>query len=148
MRLARAIPALAAALLACGGGDDGGPPGGGAATFGRLRAEVFPNCTGCHNSLATGGAFGSLDLLSGGAPAIHARLVGVAAAWPNANPPLRVVAGDPDASLLYRKLLIPNPPGGEDPSLGSGMPQDRPGALPQAQKDLVRDWIARGAPND
>ena len=52
---------------------------------------------------------------------------------------VRVVPGDPAASLLYRKISEDAPP------CGSRMPQAA-APLPPALIALVRDWIAAGAP--
>ena len=52
---------------------------------------------------------------------------------------VRVVPGDPAASLLYRKISEDAPP------CGSRMPQAAD-PLPPALIALVRDWIAAGAP--
>jgi hypothetical protein len=52
---------------------------------------------------------------------------------------VRVVPGDPAASLLYRKITEDAPP------CGSRMPQGAD-PLPRELTDLVRDWIAAGAP--
>lgn len=52
---------------------------------------------------------------------------------------VRVVPGDPAASLLYRKISDDAPP------CGSRMPQAAD-PLPPALIALVRDWIAAGAP--
>jgi hypothetical protein len=46
------------------------------------------------------------------------------------------MADEPANSVLYLKLT-------GDSSTGTRMPP--PGLLPQAQQDLVRDWIAEGA---
>ena len=54
---------------------------------------------------------------------------------------LRVVPSDPDASILYQALLGP-----VGPDLGR-MPSERP-ALDDQRIQLVRDWIAAGAPED
>ncbi len=49
-----------------------------------------------------------------------------------------VVAGDPEASLLYRKLVDRNP------AVGVQMPEAQPPLSPAA-KELVRQWILQGA---
>jgi hypothetical protein len=49
-----------------------------------------------------------------------------------------VVPGDPERSLLYRKLVDRTPP------IGVQMPQARP-PLDDRGKALVRDWILQGA---
>ncbi len=54
---------------------------------------------------------------------------------------LRVAPGDPDASYLLRKIV------GGPGITGGRMPLNRP-ALPQSEIDLLRAWIAQGAPNN
>lgn len=132
-------PAIAAAVLLAlalaGGCADRGspllepPPPLPAATLALVQARVFdPHCTGCHFA---GGA-GGLDLTSGSS---HAQLVGVdaqtVAGWK------RVVAGEPDASLLYRKVLA-------DPQAGPAMPFGA-ALLDSSLVSLLRRWIAAGA---
>ena len=76
--------------------------------------------------------------------ASYGQLVGVTATNPAAQAPglLRVVPGDPERSFLVRKL---------EGSLaaGEGEPMPRVGmTLSPALLDLVRRWIAAGAPAD
>ena len=49
-----------------------------------------------------------------------------------------VVAGDPDSSLAYLKVITDTPP------VGARMPLSSP-ALSQAEQDLLRTWIEEGA---
>jgi hypothetical protein len=51
-----------------------------------------------------------------------------------------VVPGDPDASFLIEKLLA-------NPRSGTRMPQNRP-ALSDEEIDMIRTWIADGAPDN
>jgi hypothetical protein len=110
------------------------------ATFATLQRRIFtPSCAmlSCHGAAAAGG----LDL-SGGAA--FASLVGVPASNAVARTAglLRVAPGDPEASFLLRKL---------EGTLGAGEgdPMPRVGTrLPTASIDLVRRWIAAGAPAD
>ncbi|MBW3672126.1 MAG: hypothetical protein KY432_10705 [Acidobacteria bacterium] len=53
----------------------------------------------------------------------------------------RVEPGQPDRSYLYMKVT------GSPDILGSRMPLGQP-ELSQQQKDLIENWILRGAPND
>ena len=105
----------------------------------RLLFKV--TCTACHTPPVPQGL---LDL-SGDA---YAALVDVPAQNVGASTPplglLRVKPGDPDNSLLWRKLVT----AGVSPLYGSGMPQNAPGTVCQAATDAVRTWIANGAPND
>ena len=104
------------------------------ATFTRVQAEVLtPTCalSGCHlgpASLAQEGL-----VLSGDA---YDSIVGVRA---NQNPSIfRVTPGDPTNSYLWRKIT----PG--QPIVGERMPQT--GSISEAQRQLITDWILRGAP--
>ena len=95
-----------------------------------FAADIQPifnaNCVGCHGL----GGNGGLDLREGSA---YGNLVGIDS---QGYPGKRVMAGEPADSVLYLKLT-------GDSSTGTRMPPA--GLLPQAQRDLVRDWIAEGA---
>jgi hypothetical protein len=54
----------------------------------------------------------------------------------------RVSPGDPDNSLLYRKLSTKT---GQSPEYGSGMPFGTPGSVCPEALDVVRSWIQSGA---
>ena len=145
-------PILAAALLAaCGSGETGGvadstgtacAPGvagtisAGAAlepTLASIQDNVFtPSCTisGCH-----GGAVAADLRLESGASA--GNLISIASSQ---NPSLiRVIPGDPDNSLLIQKLECDSPP------VGARMPLGGP-YFDQETIDVIRQWIANGAP--
>lgn len=100
-------------------------------TFSQVQQQVFtPSCalSGCHADadhpiLRAGQAYGNL--------------VGVASSVGL----ILVTPGDPDRSYLYIKIT------GGPGMVGSRMPRGR-GALSAANLAVVRDWIARGAPND
>ena len=108
------------------------------ATFATLERQVFAvSCAtaSCHGAaaaggltLATGSAYGNLV----GAPATN--LVAHAAGL------LRVAPGDPGASFLLDKLT-----GMLAAGEGDAMPRVG-GPLPAARLELVRRWIAAGAP--
>ena len=116
------------------------PPRGATATFATLQRKIFtPGCStlSCHGAANAGG----MTLAAGAA---YANLVGV----PPSNGAalaaglLRVAPGDPDRSFLLRKLE-----GTLTPDEGLSMP--RVGSpLPPRFIDLVRRWIAAGAPAD
>ena len=126
-------PGVAAilALLLAGCSDHGTEPpqdGGGGPASVSYAADVQPlwdaSCVGCH------GLSGGLDL---SVPNSRANLVGVAStSWGG----VRVTAGDPDQSILYRKLI-------GDGGVGDRMPQG--GALEPADIETVRRWIVEGA---
>jgi mono/diheme cytochrome c family protein len=109
--------------------DDASPP----STFDSVYALMGASCTGCH------GAGKTLDLST---PELaHANLVGVSAqysacAGDGGIPPVRVVAGSPEDSLLLAKLQGTQ-------SCGKQMPPKA--LLAPEQIELFRAWIAAGA---
>lgn len=131
MRSGDRAAAVGLVLLCTGCSDRGADPtgpGGGEPPPVSYAADVQPiwnaNCVGCHGG--TAGLF--LE-----APGSRANLVGAASTnWSGQ----RVVAGDPDASILYRKLT-------GDSGVGDRMPQG--GALGAGDLETVRRWIAEGA---
>jgi len=116
--------------------------------FSAIYEKVLPSCGGpfCH----TGSGGGNL-VMDTQANA-YKNLVGVAAMGmnlPNATNPMnckdsgltRVVAGDPEMSLLYSKVRLD-----KDVPCGSRMPTG--GMLKQAQVDAIKAWIMAGAKDD
>ena len=137
---------LLAACLAPSGCGDEKPfvtePGGGGepsplATFTRVQDEVFtPKCalSGCHLGPASLAQEG-LVLTPGVA---YDSIVMVRA---NQNSTMfRVTPGDAMNSYLWRKIT----PG--QSIVGERMPQT--GSISEAERQLVTDWILRGAPRD
>lgn len=116
--------------------DDPDDPIDPSATFSRVQNEIFTTTcafSGCHGALATQM---NLELTAGVA---YANIVNV----PSAEVPQldRVEPGLPDRSYLY--LKVTGAPGIIDARMPLGQPE-----LTQPQKDLIRNWILRGAPND
>lgn len=111
-------------------------PGSETATFTRVQNEVFTQTcalSGCHLGPASLAQEGMV--LSGDA---YDSIVGVRS---NQNPSIfRVTPGSPANSYLWRKIT----PG--QPIVGERMPQT--GSISDAQRQLVTDWILRGAPRD
>lgn len=116
------------------------------ATFTQLRTTMLQGCgsagggilRGCHQ-LAQ--AAGELSLRDADA---FASLVNKTAV--QAPSKIRVRPGDPEASFLWQKLN--NTQGvreGNPMPQGEGIRWQRP---PAAQMDLLRCWIAEGAPNN
>jgi outer membrane protein assembly factor BamB len=116
-------------------------PETGSASFSAIYSELLSKrCAGpvCHSGNSTGG---SLNVMGTDASAAHAALIGRPASGSECSSsglPL-VTAGQPDKSLLYLKVA-------GMPPCGSRMPPT--GALPQADVDRLRTWIANGAAND
>ncbi|MDB4916386.1 MAG: hypothetical protein JWM95_4030 [Gemmatimonadetes bacterium] len=152
MTLRRTLLALCSvSWLACGGGatgdgSTGGPsvqvPTDNVASFDRLQTELFtPSCAtaNCHvGSSAQAGLILTPD-------AAYANLVGVAPTNTNAisDGMRRVMAGKPDSSLLYRKLVMAAGFNAHD--YGNPMPTGTAG-VSIGQLEFVRQWIAAGAP--
>lgn len=116
--------------------DPGGGPGPSPlATYTRVQDEVFtPKCalSGCHLGPASLAQEG-LVLSSA-----YDNIVRVRA---NQNPSIfRVTPGDATNSYLWRKIT----PG--QPIIGDRMPQT--GSITDAERQLITDWILRGAPRD
>ena len=144
-RLAICAFLIAACLVPAGCGDEKplltepgpGPGPSPLATFTRVQSEVFtPKCalSGCHLGPASLAQEG-LVLTAG---LSYDNVVGVRA---NQNSSIfRVTAGDAANSYLWRKIT----PG--QPITGDRMPQT--GSISEAERQLVTDWILRGAPRD
>jgi hypothetical protein len=115
-------------------------------TYAALQARIFgPRCAGrCHGGALmppTPAAAGPIDL---SATSTRAELVDRASI--HGMGLVLVVAGDPGASFLLRKLTNDLP---ADGSLGNPMPQGeaiRWSMSPQAEIDAITCWIAGGAP--
>jgi hypothetical protein len=129
---------ISAFLVSCGSGSGGGggSSGGGAggapllATFASIQANVFtPICVACH-----AGATAPLGLRLDSANS-YALLVGV----PSGEVPAlqRVEPGDPNNSYLIQKLEGTAAEGRRMPLNGA--------PLPQADIDVIRQWITDGA---
>lgn len=145
-----ATPTDAAALVDAMEPSDSGSPDGGAGPdsgcpttplFADVHSRTFSACN-CHMR-ASPPPSGMLDLSPGVA---YQNLVNVPAVR-NAMK-MRVTPGDPDASFLWQKLnnlQDPASEGGPMPRPMAGMPWVR---LPDAELNILRCWIAGGAPND
>lgn len=109
---------------------DTGPADAGTPAYAAVQAIFNASCTSCH------GGSGALNL---GASVSYANLVNVAAAGGScaSSGMLRVTPGDPMNSLLFRKVAATQP-------CGNAMP--RSGPLAPADVEIIRRWIAGGAP--
>ena len=139
MRLTVSIFLAAFIVAGCGGGSGSSTPppstgGGGGSTlqanFQSIQDNIFtPRCTGCHVGASAPLGLRLDDVNSFGL------LVGVTSA--QAAPLLRVEPGDPDDSYLIQKLEGTASVGGQMPLGGT--------PLPQADINVVRQWITDGA---
>ena len=110
------------------------PPAGFGPNFSEIQANVFtPDCatSGCH---AGGAPAAGLNLEAANS---YAMLVGIQSGQDAGLQ--RVEAGDPDNSYLVQKLE-------GTASAGQQMPPGAP--LPQAEIDVIRQWISDGAIDD
>ncbi|MBU8896072.1 hypothetical protein KRR26_10675 [Corallococcus sp. M34] len=101
-------------------------------TYADVQRVWTQNCMGCHDTQSTNG----LVLAVGSS---HANLVGITARNPSCNTLARVSAGDPDSSVLIRKM--------SGTSCGDRMAKNNPGLFDAQPGDLVRvrSWILAGA---
>ena len=116
------------------------------AKFSEIYAQVFPamtpaKCNFCHSQPASQVSNGKLHTgAEGDVEAAYAALVGQTSTSKDCSGKDLVVPGKPEASLLYTKLTATPPCGARMPFGG--------GALPDAQIEMVRSWIAAGAHDD
>jgi hypothetical protein len=129
------VPSICLVLAACGSGDgfvgSGGASGPLQPNFDSIQANVFePLCAHCHSG-ANAPAGLRLDAANS-----YALLVGI----PSIERPnlMRVAPGDPNNSYVVHKVE-----GGPN-IVGERMPAGLP-ALPQADIDVIRQWISDGA---
>jgi hypothetical protein len=112
----------------------GGPPSPDA-TFTRVQSEVFSvSCalSGCHaGSAPTAGMNLSAGVAYGNTVSVTSTERGDLK---------RIAPGDPDHSYLIKKIR------GDADIVGSQMPLI--GSITAGQRQLVIDWVRRGAPND
>ena len=130
-RLLVLLPLILAGLQACS--DEGVAPPPPEPAHISYAADIQPifeaRCVTCH---APTGQASFLDLM---ADQSHANLVGVdATVYPGSK---RVVANDPEASVLYNKVADTGVFGGVMPPLGT--------TLTPAQVILISTWIDQGA---
>jgi hypothetical protein len=135
------LAAAALALASCTAGDGKGLDAGGRpippvppanSDFQQIQDTIFtPVCSGCH---AGANAPQGLRLDAGNS---YALLVNVASA--EVPGLMRINPGNPDASYLVQKIQ-------GNAAVGVRMPANGPPYLTQPQIDLVRGWVAAGAP--
>lgn len=112
---------------------DSGDPTGPPVSFAADVQPIFDASCSVPSSCHGISAAGSLDLATNA----YENLVGVAAHIDGNL--VRVVAGNPDDSLLMNKLDFAPPPTG-------GLPMPTGGMLPEGPLEIVRSWIAQGCP--
>ncbi|HET6283161.1 MAG TPA: hypothetical protein VFH73_19540 [Polyangia bacterium] len=123
---------------------DAGLEAFGSVSFAELMVLLRMRCQTCHTIDGLGGGIDFGTSASGDAKA-YASLVSPAKGSLCADQGFtRVVPGDPGRSLIIAKLEARA--AGTDPPCGGGMPTGERPALPAAEIDLVRRWIAGGAP--
>lgn len=142
---------LALSLAACGGvpvssdggGSDASSEGGSAPSFTRDIAPIFArSCALAGSCHGTGSSVG-LALLG------DARASIVGAASTEAPMMLRVRPGSPEQSFLFRKIEGTHGAGiycPTTPGCGTRMPMVGGTGLPLGEIELIRVWIASGAP--
>ncbi|HZR79513.1 MAG TPA: PQQ-binding-like beta-propeller repeat protein [Candidatus Binatia bacterium] len=128
-------------VLSLEGGGGGG--GGGGPTFDPTLSAIYDEiivAKGCTTTSCHGSNQGNLSMRT--KDEAYGNLVGVPAAGPScaSSGLVRVVAGDPAASLLLDKVSHATPV--------CGGPMPPTGPLSQQEIDQIRQWIERGAPND
>lgn len=132
------------AAVAAGAPSAGAAAGGSSASFGAVLAifaDPAHNCAACHSAAATGGG-----LVFNPANALNSYMAFVGVLSPGAvgskcGGKVYVVAGQPDASLLYDKLA------NATPSCGARMPMGL-AMLSASELSTVRSWISGGALNN
>jgi hypothetical protein len=141
------LVAACVALVGCGNSSDAAadpvaaaPP----ATFTEIYAMLYPTstnarCNFCHSMPANNVGNGNLSM-GGDKAAAYAALVGKTSTSTACKDKALVVAGHPESSLFLEKLS-------ENPSCGSRMPLGGD-LLTDAQREMVRGWIAAGAKDD
>jgi polyvinyl alcohol dehydrogenase (cytochrome) len=133
--------AFYALSLEGGGGDGGGGGGGGdAITFTAIYDDIFVTKGGCNTTSCHGGNQGNLNMST--RDDAYSNLVGVPASGVlcGSSGLVRVVPGDPGASLLLDKVS------GDPPACGDPMPPANP--LDAQDIERIRRWIADGAKDD
>lgn len=141
--------AMRGSMTSTGGGGAGASAGGGNATFSAVFDEVIRG-TGCNGGGACHGGGMSVTTLTMrlkdqaymalvGVPAMSMTLSGMGVHCADSGL-TRVVAGEPDQSLLVQKLEATQ-------SCGDPMPPTT-ALLSAEQVRLVRAWIENGALND
>lgn len=128
------------AIVFFGCSDDGGTVTPLDDKFSSIQTRTFDKT--CNSSSCHGGSFPKalLDLTAGKSynQLLSNSIQNTAA---KSRYPRLVVPEKPDSSFLYIKVKGPRS------DEGAQMPE-RLSALPQAEIEAIRSWIARGAPND
>ncbi len=123
-----------------------GDPEGASGFAAQIQPIFDTNCIRCHapgglGFVQTGGTQNNgLDLTRGNS---FSRLVNQQTFQnPAVEPRMRVHPGEPENSYIYQKISS------SSPKFGGRMPFDGPPFLSQSEIQLIRNWIAQGAPNN
>jgi uncharacterized membrane protein len=127
-------------VAACGAPPETTTP----ATYTEIYERFFPpetraQCNQCHSNPPNDISNGNLSMGSDPDTAYDA-LVGVTSTSSKCGGQVLIVAGDPEHSLFYTKTEAQPACGGRMPLGGSGMTDD--------EREMIRSWIAAGAPHD
>lgn len=131
-------------LTACSSSSNDSPTQ--TAKLSEIYPAIFPamtpaKCNFCHSQPPSQVSNGKLHTGDeGDVAAAYAALVGQTSISRDCAGKSLVVPGKPEESLLYTKLTAKPPCGARMPFGG--------GALPDAQIEMVRSWIAAGASDD
>ena len=147
----RSIRAAVLALLAAGCATEGtgnapgdGGAGGSVPTFAQVSAALRPRCDPCH----TEEMFGLMNIGVSAADDARAHQSLMAATMGQhcgGMGRVRVVPRNPESSVLYQKVLARSTMQ-ETAPCGAGMPPPGLEPLSREQVEMIRAWIAGGAP--
>jgi hypothetical protein len=121
-----------------------GAEGSAAVRFAELMVMLRSRCQPCHTVDGLGGGIDFGTSPSDDAKAYASLISPAKGSLCSDQGFTRVVPGDVGKSLIIAKLESRRD--GVDPPCGGGMPTGERPALPTAEIDLVRRWIAGGAP--
>jgi len=137
-------------LLSCRGDGigltDNGTPEGKSGFAAQIQSIFDTNCVRCHEPgglgyVQTGGSQNNgLDLTRGNSYDVMVNQPSHQLS--EIEPKWRVLPGQPDSSYIMQKIISATP------KFGTRMPLDGPPFLSQTDIQLIRNWIAQGAPND
>jgi len=115
-------------------------------TLANVDANLFKmSCVGCHDSTRHAGG---MDLSSTDLAVVKSTILAMKTSPAVTVAVQRVRPGDPDASLLIKKLQLTSGAAGSpkdpDPMFGNGMPASYPGSVCPQTISALRTWIQSG----